>query len=172
MLVGLTRTTLCGFALAVFGVAVLATGCGGGKKSTSGATSPASSSSVQAMGPRPSQTKAAIRQAWEAFFDGSTSSAKRISLLQNGQHFAKTIAAIDASPLAKQAKAQVTSVKIDSPTTATVTFTVILGATPVLQGVKGSAVFVDGAWKVGVASFCQLATLEGVSLKACPSAGK
>jgi hypothetical protein len=124
------------------------------------------------MGARPSETKAAIRRNWEAFFNGSTSSAARVSLLQNGAQFAKTIAAIDNSPLAKQAKAQVTSVTIDGPTTATVTFTVLLGTTPVLQGVKGSAVLVDGAWKVGVASFCQLATLEGASLKACPPAGK
>ena len=167
----MSRKTLCGFAVAVSAV-VIAAGCGGGGGHSSGSSTPSSSSSIAAMGPRPSETRAAIRQNWQAFFDGSTSSAKRVSLLQNGEQFSKTIAAVDSSPLSKQAKAQVTSVRIDGPTTATVTFTVLLGTTPVLQGVKGSAVFVDGTWKVGVASFCQLAALEGAVPKACPSAGK
>ena len=150
MLLRLSRSTLYGFVVAVLAV-VLASGCGGGGTA---------------------ETRAAIQQSWEAFFDGSTSSAKRISLLEHGEQFAKTIDAVSGSPLAKQAKAQVTSVKIDGPTTATVTFSLLLGSTPVLKGVKGSAVLVDGTWKVGAASFCQLAALQGSVPKACPPAGK
>jgi hypothetical protein len=171
MLVRLSRTTLCGIVLAVSSV-VLVAGCGGGGKKAATTTPSSSTSSVTAMGPRPSVTKAAIRQAWETFFDGSTTTAKRISLLQNGGQFAKTIAEVDASPLAKGVKSTVTSVTLDGPTTATVTFTVLLSGTPVLQGVKGTAVLVDGAWKVGVASFCQFAALEATAPKGCPAAAK
>lgn len=160
MLDRLSRTTILGCVLAVSSV-VLAAGCGsgGGKK-------------AGAVAPRPAETKAAIRQSWEAFFDGSTPAAKRVSLLENGEQFAKTIAAIDSSPLAKQASAMVTSVTIDGPTTATVTFSLLLSGTPVLRGIKGAAVFVDGTWKVGIASFCTLAALQGAAPKACPPAGK
>jgi hypothetical protein len=170
MLIRLSRATILGCVLAVSSVALIV-GCGGAGKKT-GAGTPSSSSSVAAMGARPSETKAAIRLSWEAFFDGSTSAAKRVSLLENGDQFAKTIAAVSASPLAKQAKASVTSVRIDGPARATVTFSLLLGATPVIQGVKGSAVLVNGTWKVSRASFCQLAALQGAVPKACSSAGK
>ena len=160
MLDRLSRMTILGCVLAVSSVALVA-GCGGGGYKKAGAA-----------GPSPAETKAAIKKNWEAFFDGSTSAAKRISLLENGEQFAKTITAVSASPLAKRAKAQVTSVSLDGPTTATVTFSLLLGATPVLKGVKGSAVLVNGTWKVGVASFCQLAALQGAAPKACSSVGK
>jgi hypothetical protein len=167
----LSRTTLFGFA-AVAAAVVLVTGCGGGGKKSSATTTPSPSSSVAAMGARPSQTRAEIRQNWEAFFDGSSSTAKRVSLLQNGEQFTKTISTIGGSALAKQATAKVTNVKIDGPSKATVTFTLLLSGTPVLQGLKGSAVLVDSTWKVGIASLCQLASLEGVAPKACSSAAK
>ncbi len=127
ILIRLLRTLLVGFAVAA-SLLALASGCGGSGKSAGGGTT--SSSSVAAMGARPSETKAAIRRNWEAFFNGSTSSAARVSLLQNGAQFVKTIAAIDSSPLAKEAKAQVTSVTIDGPTTATVTLGASLKACP------------------------------------------
>jgi hypothetical protein len=167
----LSRPTLIALVVAASTV-LAAAGCGGGSHTTTTTTTANSSSSVAAMGPRPTVTKALIRQAWETFFDGSTSTAKRISLLQNGEQFSKEITAVDSSPLSKEAKAQVTSVRIDGPKTATVTFTVILGTTPVLAGVKGSAVLENGTWKVGKASFCQLAALESSAPKACLVTGK
>jgi hypothetical protein len=153
MLIRLSRATILGCVLAISSVALVA-GCGGGGGKSS------------------AENAAAIRQSWEEFFDGSTSSARRISLLENGERFAKTIEAVGGSPLAKQVKAKVTSVKIDGPKTATVTFSLLLGKTTVLKGVKGSAVLVDGAWKVQAKSFCQLALLQGAVPDACPPAGK
>lgn len=171
MLDRLSCKTILGSVLTVAAAALLA-GCGSGGGKNSGAGTPSSSSSVVAMGARPSVTKAAIRQSWETFFDGSTPSAKRVALLEEGEQFAATIGAISSSPLAKQAQAQVSSVTIDGPEAATVTFSLLLGGTPVLNGVEGSAVLVDGTWKVSVASFCGLAALQGPVPKACPAAGK
>jgi hypothetical protein len=172
MLSRLTRTAFCGVAVAAL-LVLVAAGCGGGKKSTSTTTSTTSStSSVGAMGPRPAETRATIRQNWGTFFDGSTPTAQRVALLQNGDQFTSTIASIGGSSLARSASAQVTSVRLTGPDTATVTFTILLGGTPVVAGLKGQAVLVDGTWKVGIASLCQLASLEGLKPQGCQSAAK
>jgi hypothetical protein len=150
--------SIYGVALALAAAALFA-GCGGGKKAA-----PAGSA--------PSESRAAIKENWETFFDGSTPAAHRLSLLENGPDFASLLKAVNSSPLAKQVKATVSGVKIDSPSSATVTYTVLLGKQPVLADATGEAVLVDGTWKVGVASFCKLLALEGVVPAACSSAGK
>jgi hypothetical protein len=167
----LSRTLLCGIALAASSV-LLVVGCGGSGSKKNATTTSTGNSSVDAMGPRPAETKAAIRQNWQTFFDGSSSASKRVSLAQNGEQVADTIAAVSNSSLAKQASAKVTSVKIDGPASATVTYTLLLNGSPVLTGVKGSAVLENGTWKVSIASLCALAALQGSVPKACPPAGK
>jgi hypothetical protein len=124
------------------------------------------------MGARPSVTKAAIEQVWQTFFDGSTPPATRGSLLEHGDQFTHELAAVASSPVSKGASAQVTSVSLDAAESATVTFSLELNGSPVLKGVKGTAVLVNGAWKVSAASFCQLASLLGAVPKACPATGK
>ena len=141
----------------------LLAGCGGGggKQSTS-TTIPAGASSV----------KGQIEQNWRAFFDGSTPAAKRISLLESGGSFASLLRAIGGSSLAKEVKATVSAVRVDGPNKATVTYSVLLAGQPVLQNSRGTAVLVNGTWKVGTASFCSLLKLEGVVPAACGSGGK
>jgi hypothetical protein len=124
------------------------------------------------MGPRPAVTKAMIWQRWETFFAGTTPAAKRIELAENGDRYASTIREISALPLAKQAAANVTAVELDGPMHATVTFTLLLNGSPVVEGVKGSAVLVDGVWQVSIASLCELAALQGTVPKACPTPAK
>jgi hypothetical protein len=136
-------------------LATLLAGCGGGGKSTTTTTTGASttaSSSAAAI--------AQIKDNWTKFFDGSTSGSDRIALLQNGSKFAKIMAAINSSPLAKGVKAKVSHVKLLSPTTASVTYTIELAGQPVLPNAKGTAVLENGAWKVGATSFCGLVKLE------------
>jgi hypothetical protein len=157
MLIRLSRTTILGLVLAV-SAAVLVAGCGGSGKNADGARID------------PAAAEAAIRASWETFFDGASTAQTRISLLEDGDEFAKEITTVSASPLAKQAKASVTSVDLDEPTSATVTFSLLLGETPVLEGIEGTAVLVDGTWKVGKASFCQLAALQGAAPGSCPAA--
>jgi phage-related baseplate assembly protein len=121
----------------------------------------------------PSSATALITANWEAFFSGRTSAPKKITLLQNGQTYAAVINAQSSSSLATSASAKVTKVTATSPTQATVTYNVLLGTTPALTNQSGLAVYQNGTWKVGDASFCGLLALEngGKAPSVCSSAG-
>lgn len=135
--------------------------------SSSSSSPPASTSSTPASSPSAASTSggsssgatAAIKANWEAFFSGSTSAAKKVTLLQNGQAFT-TIIHSQVS-LGSSTSAPVTSVTLTSPTKATVKYNIVQSGTTVLPNQTGVAVYEDGTWKVGAASFCALLTLEG-----------
>ena len=58
-----------------------------------------------------------------------------------------------------------------SPTQAKVTYSILLSGQTALPDQSGMAVFQDGTWKVGTASFCGLLSLEtGGSTKSLPAA--
>jgi hypothetical protein len=120
-------------------------------------TSSASSSSTNSGG---EAATAAITANWEAFFDGKTSAAKKISLLENGSKFAPLIDAQAGSGLASSAGAKVTAVVVNSATSATVSYNITLGGATALSNQTGTAVYQDGIWKVGDVSFCSLIKLE------------
>ena len=129
--------------------------------SSSAASSPAAGSTANARSPAASgNATAQITTNWEAFFDGKTSAAKKISLLQNGQKFASVINAQAGSGIATSAGAKVTTVVVNSPAKATVKYNITLGGTTALANQTGTAVYQDGMWKVGDVSFCQLLKLE------------
>jgi len=130
------------------------------------ASSPASSSSGAAAS---GNAKAQITANWEAFFNGQTSAAKKISLLENGQKFATVIKAQAGSGLASSAGAKVTAVVVNSATKATVAYDITLGGTTALGNQTGTAIYQGGVWKVGDVSFCQLLKLEnaGTSPSVC-----
>jgi hypothetical protein len=101
-----------------------------------------------------------IAKNWEAFFSAKTPVAKRISLLQDGQTFASVIKAQAGSGLAATATAKVTKVTMVSSSQGKVTYSILIGGQPALSSQSGVAVLQDGTWKVGLASFCGLLTLE------------
>jgi hypothetical protein len=138
--------------------------------SSSPATSPSSAPAASSPGGGTSaNAKAQIKANWEAFFDGQTSAAKKISLLENGQKFASVINAQAGSGIAGSAGAKVTSVVVNSPAKATVKYDITLGGTTALANQTGTAVYQDGMWKVGDVSFCQLLKLEnaGTTVSVC-----
>jgi hypothetical protein len=119
---------------------------------------------------------ATIKANWEAFFNPKTPVAKRVSLLQGGQTFASVIKSQAGSGLASSASAKVTKVTLVSATQAKVTYSILLGGQPVLPNQTGVAVKQGGVWKVGLASFCGLLTVENNGKTtglpaACKSAG-
>lgn len=148
--------------------------------SSSSSTPPASSSSTPAASPSTSSGSSAtaadqkeITTNWEAFFNAKTPVAKRVSLLQDGSTFASIIKSQAGSGLAATATAQVTKVTVITSSEAEVTYSILVGGTPELKNQKGTAVLQDGTWKVGVASFCGLLTLEnGGSTSSLPAACK
>jgi hypothetical protein len=151
------------------------TACSSSSSSPSTSSAPSSSAPASSASASAGDSSAAaqIKANWEAFFSGTTSAAKKISLLQNGQKFAAVIEAQARSGLAKSASAKVTAVSVTSPTKATVTYDILLAGKPALTNQTGQAVYQDGTWKVGDASFCALLALEngGKAPSACSSAG-
>jgi hypothetical protein len=144
----MTRRSLVPALLLAAAIAALAAGCGGG-------------------GSGDSQEKATIQTNWEAFFNPATPTAKRISLLQNGARFAPLIRVVEANPLAQTLSAKVSNVDVTGSDSAKVKYTVYLGKQAVLKNTTGDAVLQNGIWKVGDASFCALAALQGATPKAC-----
>jgi hypothetical protein len=124
---------------------------------SSAAPSASSTGSGNSGGPTAS---AAITADWEAFFNGKTSAARKIQLLENGSKFAVVINAQAGSGLASSAGAKVTAVVVNSATSATVSYDITLGGASALSNQTGTAVFQDGIWKVGDTSFCSLIKLE------------
>lgn len=137
-------------------------GCGGGGAKTSAnppGRSPASTHVTSA--------KVQIERAWSAFFSGSTPAAEKARLLQNGVRFAPVITAQSRSPLAQQTKATVTSVTLQGPSRAKVVYTITVAGQPALKHQIGTAVRVDGTWKVSDRSFCGLLSLQGSAPPLC-----
>jgi hypothetical protein len=133
------------------------------------ASSPAAPSSSAPAAAGGGNAKAQITTNWEAFFNGQTGAAKKISLLQNGDKFSAIIRAQAGSGLASSAGAKVTAVVVNSATSATVSYDITLSGATALANQTGTAVYEDGMWKVGDVSFCQLLKLEnnGTAPAAC-----
>ena len=125
---------------------------------TTAAPSPSATASKQATSG--AAAAAAIKQDWVTFFNPKTSVAAKEAILQNGSKYEALLKSQASNPTAATASASVQSVKITSPTGATIDYTILVSGSPVLKGQKGTAVYQDGTWKVSKTSFCGLAALE------------
>ena len=151
------------------GVGVAA--CGSSGTSSAPKTS-APHTSAPAASPS-SSAQSQIEADWIAFFNPKTPVAKRISLLQDGQEFASIIRSQASSALAAGVSVKVTKVTPMSPARAKVTYTILESGKPVLANQSGVAVYQDGTWKVGIASFCALLAMEnGGKTSGLPAACK
>ncbi len=139
-------------------------GGGGNTKPATPATSPAATSSAPATGGgEPTSgagAVAAIEKNWATFFNAKTSTSKRLALLQDGDKLAAVIKAQSTNPLAATASAKVSHVSLTGTSQASVTYSILVSGQAVLSGRQGIAVYQDGVWKVGLASFCDLLKLE------------
>ena len=125
---------------------------------TTAAPSPSATASKQATSG--AAAAAAIKQDWVTFFNPKTSVAAKEAILENGSKYEALLKSQASNPTAATASASVQSVKITSPTGATIDYTILVSGSPVLKGQKGTAVYQDGTWKVSKTSFCGLAALE------------
>ncbi len=138
-------------------------GGGGNTKPATPATSSAGPTSPATGGGEPTSgagAVAAIEKNWATFFNAKTSTSKRLALLQDGDKLAAVIKAQSTNPLAATASAKVSHVALTGTTQASVTYSILVGGQAVLNGRPGVAVYQDGVWKVGLASFCALLQLE------------
>jgi hypothetical protein len=161
-----------GLALALAVTACSSSSSSSGSSAPS-SSAPASSAPATSSAPASSSSSAAVAEItanWEKFFNASTPTAQRVALLQNGTAFAGAISSL--IHLVSGLGAQVTSVTVTSPTTATVKYNLTAGGSSLLSGQTGQAVYEDGTWKVGDASLCGLIKLVpgGTVPSACSSA--
>ncbi len=135
---------------------------GGNTQPATPATSPAAPTSAPASGEPTSGpgAVAAIEKNWATFFNAKTSTSKRLALLQDGDKLAAVIKAQSTNPLAATASAKVSHVTLTGTDQAAVTYSILVSGQAVLSGQQGTAVYQDGVWKVGLASFCALLKLE------------
>ena len=160
----------------VLGVGIAACGSSNnsGASSSPSASAPATSAPATSASAAPSGSAAAtITANWEKFFSAKTPVAQRVALLQNGSVFASVIRAQAGSGLAATATAKVSKVTVTSSKQATVKYSILISGATALANQTGVAVYQGGTWKVGLASFCGLLTLEnsGKTPAVCKSAG-
>jgi hypothetical protein len=149
--------------LAATGCLILAA-CGSGGGNSHPSAKPHSPKPTTSAEPTSgSAAVAAITANWKTVFDGKAAIPSRLDLLQDGPQvaaFVEAQAKTSFGAAAAGSTATVTSVMITSPSQATVDYEVLLLGTPLLKKQVGIAVFLDGTWKVGIASFCGLTYLE------------
>jgi hypothetical protein len=142
-------------------VGVILAACAGSSGSHQPAPKPASVATAEPSGGPAAM--AAIAANWKTVFNGKASLPSRLELLQDGpqvEAFVEAQAKTSFGSAAAGSTATIYSVKITSPARATVDYEVLLLGTPLLKHQVGTAVFVSGVWKVGIASFCGLTYLE------------
>jgi hypothetical protein len=152
-------------------VALAATGClilaacggGGGSPAKTASPKPTAGTTTAAEPVSGPAAVAAIRANWETVFNGKASIPRRLALVQDGPQvaaFVEAQAKTSFGAAAAGSTATVTSVTITSPSQATVHYEVLLLGTPLLKNQVGTAVYLNGIWKVAIASFCGLAYLQ------------
>ena len=154
-------------ALAVAGCLILAA-CGGGSTSAKPPSPKPSASATAAAEPTSGPAAvAAITANWKTVFNGKAPIPRRLALVQNGSQLTAFIEATAKTSFGQAAvgsTATVSSVIISSAqatgSQATVHWNLLLLGTPLLKNQVGTAVYLDGVWKVSIASFCGLAYLE------------
>ena len=145
----------------VLGVGIAACGSSNNSGSSPSTTAPATSAPATSASAAASGSAAAtITHNWEKFFNAKTPVAQRVALLQNGSAFASVIRAQAGSGLASTASSKVSKVIVTSSSQATVKYSILVSGATALSNQTGVAVLQDGTWKVGLASFCGLLTLE------------
>jgi hypothetical protein len=157
-------------------LALAVAACSSSSSSSSSSASSSSAPASSAPASSASGSSAAVAQItanWEKFFNFGTPTSERVALLQNGSAFSSAISALSKIPLASGIGAKVTSVTVNSATSATVNYNLVSGSSTLLSGQTGTAVYEDGTWKVGDASLCGLFKLVpgGTVPAACNSVG-
>ena len=142
---------------------VILAACGGGGGSHQSSVRPTASATAAAEPTSGPAAVAAITANWKTVFNGKAPIPSRLALVQDGSQvaaFVEAQAKTSFGAAAAGSTATVSSVRITSPSQATVHYEVLLLGTPLLKNQVGTAVYQNGIWKVAIASFCQLAYLE------------
>jgi hypothetical protein len=169
-------------AVLVASAGLVVSACSSSSSSSSTASSPpapppTSSSAPASTGGEPTTGAgaiSAIKKNWATFFNINTPTAKRVALLQDGQALAPVLAAQSKITLAQGSAAKAKSVTLTGTSQASVVYDILLQGHVALAHQVGVAIYQNGVWKVGLASFCGLLKLEATvsSLKLPAACGK
>jgi hypothetical protein len=149
-------------AVAATGCLILAA-CGGGGSGPHSPAKPTASATTAAEPVSGPVAVAAITANWKTVFNGKAAIPQRLALVQDGPQLTAFVQAQSTTSFGAAAAgstATVASVTITSPSQATVRYEVLLLGTPLLKNQVGTAVYLNGIWKVAIASFCGLTYLE------------
>jgi hypothetical protein len=149
-------------ALAATGCLILAA-CGGGGGSHQSSANPTANATAAAEPVSGPAAVAAITANWKTVFNGKAAIPSRLALVQDGEQvaaFVEAQAKTSFGAAAAGSTATVSLVTITSPSQAVVHYEVLLLGTPLLKNQVGMAVYLNGIWKVAIASFCGLAYLQ------------
>jgi hypothetical protein len=110
----------------------------------------------------------AVTDVFVKFFAGQTPPDQKATLVENGATFAPALQALQGqNPAANTTTATVSNVKLNDPNHADVTYSLMLGANPVLPNQQGKAVREGDQWKVAAATFCEVSALQGGTPPGC-----
>src|SRR5215472_16055778 len=149
-------------ALAVTGCLIVAACGGSASNQHHSAKRPSPSATASGEPSSGPAAVAAITANWKKVFNGKASIPSRLALVENGPQVAAFVEAEAKTTFGQAAagsSATVSSVTITSPSQATVHYEVLLLGAPLLKNQVGTAIYVDGVWKVRILSFCGLAKL-------------
>jgi hypothetical protein len=155
-------------------VAACSSSSSSSSSSASATSAPASSAASSSSAPAATNNTGAVAQItanWEKFFASSTPVSEKVTLLQNGPALEPAISGLTS--LVSGLGSKVTSVTVNSATSATVVYNLTAAGSNLLSNQTGKAVYENGVWKVGDATLCGLLHLVpgGSVPAACSSAG-
>lgn len=147
-------------------VAILAasvTGCSSDDSddSASSETTTSAAATTTAAADLDAAGKQEITDAYVTFFNGTSPVDVRVGLVENGDTFRPALEGMAADPRASATTVTVAAVEGVDETNANVTYTLLMGGTPVMPDQGGQAVNQDGTWKVAAATFCALLSVQG-----------
>lgn len=129
----------------------------GGDSAAGASGSTASSAPASTPGEAESAARIAVTKAFSTLYDSTRTLADRVGALDNPEGIADALGAAENGEngaLVRQVVISVNDVKFSTPNAAQVTYTLTApgGQYP---GRSGSAVFIDGAWKVSRTTICR-----------------
>ena len=132
------------------------------RPSGSGAPSTPASSGT----PADASTTRQVTAAYQAFFDGRSTTAQSEAALQNGPAFHAALVEQSKNAHASASGAKVGAVSVNGDL-GFVTYTITERGSPLLSNARGYALRQGGRWKVAAITFCTLLQLQGGAPSAC-----
>jgi Flp pilus assembly protein TadD len=149
------RGSSAGSSAPVTGPTGSATGSPVRPSSSAASTSPASSGT-----PADASTTRQITAAYQAFFDGRSTTAQSEAALQNGAAFHAALVQQSKNSHASGSGVKVDAVSVNGDL-GFVTYTITQNGAPLLSHARGYALRQGGRWKVAAITFCTLLQLQG-----------